>query len=82
MSMEQTTEPREIALAHAAAMGPSATAQGIAYSAIAVAQSDLLKACEQIRVHKNNNEALAILEEAKQQIECAERMLSGTVWML
>lgn len=69
-------------MAIAAAHEPSATAQGIAYSALAIAHSDIAKACHAIRVVKDNNEAIEIIDEAMQQMECARRMLTGEPWML
>lgn len=69
-------------MATAAAHTPSATAQGIAYSSLAIAHSDITKACNAIRVLKDNNEAIAIIDEAMSQIECARRMLTGEPWML
>lgn len=69
-------------MATAAAHTPSATAQGIAYSALAIAHSDVAKACNAIRVLHNNNEAIDIINEAMQQLECAKRMLTGEPWML
>lgn len=69
-------------MANAAAHEPSATAQGIAYSALAIAHSDITKACTAIRVRHDNNEAIAIMDEALDQIACARRMLTGEPWML
>lgn len=69
-------------MATAAAHQPSATAQGIAYSSLAIAHSDVIKACNAIRVLKDNNEAISIIDEAMQQLECARRMLTGEPWML
>lgn len=63
------------------------TPQGIAYASCATARDDLLKACTQIREHKDNNEAIAIIEEAIEQMKAAVTMLSGRdengrPWML
>jgi hypothetical protein len=71
----------EARIAHAAAMGPNATARGIAYSAVAIAHKDTVAACNAIRTG-TIDEALEILAECKTQIEAAERMLSGKMWML
>jgi hypothetical protein len=68
-------------VAEAAAMGPNTTARGIAYSAVAIAHADTIKACNAIRTG-TIDDALEILAECKTQIECAERMLSGRMWML
>lgn len=69
-------------MATAAAHTPSATAQGIAYSALAIGHSDIVKACTAIRVTKNINEAIEIIDEATAQLACARRMLTGEPWML
>lgn len=69
-------------MATAAAHEPSATAQGIAYSSLAIAHSDIAKACSAIRVKHDNNEAIEIIDEAVAQMECARRMLTGEPWML
>jgi hypothetical protein len=76
---EGTTMKR---MARAAAHEPSATAQGIAYSSLAIAHSDIVKACHAIRVAHDNNEAIEIIDEATKQLECARRMLTGEPWML
>ena len=60
---------------------PSSTAAGIAQSMIRVAYSDLAKAFHQI-AQRNTDEALAILAEAREEIEAAQNMLSGRVWSL
>lgn len=82
--LEPPTEESETMrrMATAAAHEPSATAQGIAYSALAIAHSDITKACNAIRVLHDNNEAIEIIDEAMSQIECARRMLTGEPWML
>lgn len=71
----------EARIAHAAAMGPNATARGIAYSSVAIAHRDTIAACAAIR-NGTIEEALQILGECKTQIEAAERMLNGRMWML
>lgn len=63
------------------------TPQGIAYASCAQARADLLKACEQIRTQTDNNESIAIIEEAIEQMQAAVTMLSGRdangqPWML
>jgi hypothetical protein len=78
--VEEAEPMRRMAIA--AAHEPSATAQGIAYSSLAIAHSDIVKACNAIRVKHSNNEAIEIIDEAMQQMECARRMLTGEPWML
>jgi hypothetical protein len=77
----EAPQANETAIAVAAAEGPSTTARGIAYSAVAIAHKDTIAACNAIRTG-TVEEALEILAECKTQIECAERMLSGRMWML
>ena len=60
---------------------PSSTAAGIAQSMVRVAYSDLAKAYHQI-AQRNNEEAIAILAEARDELEAAQNMISGRVWSL
>lgn len=77
-TMEATPE-----VAHAAAMGPSTTARGIAYSALAIAQSDILKACNMMHDAGSPTEEIQqIIAECAAQLEFAQRFLSGRVWMM
>lgn len=77
-TMEATPEA-----AHAAVMAPGTTARGIAYSALAIAISDLTKAATMIRDAAQPLEEIdLVLAEAGSQVEFTKRMLSGRVWMM
>jgi len=52
------------------------TIEGLAYGALAQAHSDILKACEQLRVKHNIEEAKAIAAEARALLETVDRLLA------
>lgn len=60
---------------------PSITAAQIAKSQIHIAYADCAKAWHQIDAG-NTDEAIAILAEAREELEAAQNMLSGRVWTL
>lgn len=69
--------------AHAALMAPGTTARGIAYSALAIAHSDIAKACTMIRDGAMPLEEIQqVIAECMNQMEFSQRMLNGTVWMM
>jgi glutamate synthase domain-containing protein 1 len=79
MTIDNATATPETA--HAAMMGPDTTAKGIAYSALAIAYSDMAKACKQL-MDGTTDEALAIIDECATQVDFARRMLTGTIWTM